>query len=72
MSKDKSKLEKDILKVVLFDIKPIVLEDKRGRYFLYCNFDFHKGFVGKEMAKECMKRNCSHYTIFREEENEYR
>jgi hypothetical protein len=69
MGKKKSFLEKEILKIALFDMKPCCLEDRQGKYLLYCDLEFHKGFVGKDVAKECVRRKCGHYTIYREDKS---
>jgi hypothetical protein len=60
--------KKSRLEIILFDINQCCLKDGEGKYFLYCNYKYHKGFVRKDKAKECMKKECWHYTIYREEE----
>lgn len=56
------------LATMLLDIDSYCLEDKNGKFFLFCNYHKHKGYVKKYEAIECIKRECWHYEIKGENE----
>lgn len=59
----KSKLERQSKTIVYYK----VTRDDEGNYIPYCRFGNHPGIIGTTKARVCVKRNCRHYSIYREE-----
>ncbi|MCL5018309.1 MAG: hypothetical protein M1416_00890 [Candidatus Pacearchaeota archaeon] len=43
--------------------------DKIGKYISFCDCGFHRGILGRNSEKHCIKINCPHYQVFREDKD---
>lgn len=67
-SRKESRLDKLANKII-----PLMpSQDNKGKYFAYCDFQFHPGIIGYEKAKRCLKNECIYfYKIYIPKESIY-